>query len=180
MCRDRTALPAMTWSDRRGALRRRPPRRGDADAPLARLRERRQRVSSSRSCRRDERAAASLLERLLDALTDPARRERAVVWLLDRLLRGVVALRRARQGQPGRPFRHGRDGRVVARRRHRHAEASAARRLAGRRVVQGLSARRLGLLPVRHGARDLRAVGRVARVRSAISTARSASPACCC
>ncbi len=51
-----------------------------------------------------------------------------------------------------------------ARRRHRHAEASAALGVAGARMVHGVSARRLGLLPVRDGAHDLCAMGRVARV----------------
>src|SRR5258708_2582818 len=75
----RAAVPAIHGAGR-GAIRRRAARRRHARTALARLSGR------ARTFRDDHRGAAMTMlgpfERLLGALTDPARRERSVAWLL--------------------------------------------------------------------------------------------------
>ena len=79
----------------------------------------------------------------------------------DGVLRGLDALCGIGEGQPGHPFRHGRDGGVVARRDVRHAQTSASSGLAGRGVVQNFSARAVGLLSAVAGDGSRRVVGRL-------------------
>ena len=104
---------------------------------------------------------SAMLDRLIAALTDPARRERAVVPVLAGYcalwaLYGAIA--------KGSQDIHFDMGEMVAWSRETfvgHAETSAVRRLAGERLVRRLSARRLGLLSVRDGAGDAGAVDRL-------------------
>src|SRR5438034_584852 len=112
------------------------------------------------------------------ARSRPPRTHRGAI--AHRLCRGVDALRRARQGQSGRAFRHGRGGRLVARAGVRLQQASAALRLGGESLVHGLPAGRLGLLSARHGpgragvVDRLDPVGAVARGRETGGRARAA------
>src|SRR3954453_4028420 len=75
------ALPPFHRRGRDAVWRREAPRGSGSGAPLARL------YRPARALHHRDRAAAMMkllqpFDRMLDALTDPARRERAVVWLL--------------------------------------------------------------------------------------------------